>query len=286
MRTCISSTRKGCQWRKGGMVIQATRAIIAVSASALSFTMMVPKGKSAGSPAAAQQSGQKSPTSDAPFDPHDFTGIWRMQQGRQRPDSVPPMTPWAQALFGAAKPGLDSAGSKAQPLGNDPIMTCEPVGYPRILSFGAYPVEFVQTKDKILELFDFFYTRRTIWLDGRSLPKDPELTWYGQSTGHWEGDTLIVESNGFNGEPWVDNSGHPYSDQATLEERYRRVDHDHIQLTVALSDPKAYAKPWVIPTVTFRWTPQEVMREDLCAPSDEKRYLDEIRQPAGTKPAK
>ena len=79
----------------------------------------------------------------------------------------PAMTPWAQARYDAAKPGL---GPRAQPLGNDPMMTCDPLGYPRIAHGGAYPMEFVQTKDRLIEFFDFFYVLSTIWLDGRKLP--------------------------------------------------------------------------------------------------------------------
>ena len=69
------------------------------------------------------------------------------------------MTPWAQARYDAAKPGL---GPRAQPLGNDPMMVCDPVGYPRIAFYNAYPMEFVQTKDRLIEFFDYFYVHRTI----------------------------------------------------------------------------------------------------------------------------
>jgi hypothetical protein len=64
-------------------------------------------------------------------------------------------------------------------------------------------MEFVQTKDRLVEFFDFFYTHRTIYLDGRKLPDDPEGTWYGYSVGHWDGNTLIVETIGFNDESWL-----------------------------------------------------------------------------------
>jgi hypothetical protein len=68
-----------------------------------------------------------------------------------------------------------------------------------------------------------------------------------------------------------------------LQERYRRVDHDTIEETMTLTDPMAYTKPWVSKTLSFKWSPKEVMREDLCAPSDESKYKDEVRTPAGTK---
>jgi hypothetical protein len=226
-----------------------------------------------------------SPTINLPFDPHDFSGIWLFRGGGGFTSSgAPAMTPWAQARFDAAKPGLDAAGPRAQPLGNDPIMICDPVGYPRILSYGAYPVEFIQTPGRVTQFFDFFYTHRTIYTDGRKLPDDPEPTWYGYSVGTWEGDTLVVRSNGFNGRAWLDNVGHPYSEDAKLEERYRRVDHDTINITMTLTDPKAYTKLWATSgTMALKWSPKEVMREDVCAPSDEEKYKEEVREPAGHK---
>jgi hypothetical protein len=230
-----------------------------------------------------QANAAASPAAKQPFDPHDFSGIWRVRQqtNQEMGGEIPPMTPWAQAKFEAAKPGF---GPKQQPLGNDPIMICDPIGYPKILFWNAYPIEILQTHDRVIEFFDFFYAHRTIYTDGRELPKDPETTWYGYSVGHWEGDTFVVKSNGFNGRTWLDDVGHPFSEEMTLEEHYRRIDHDDIEVTIMLTDPKAYTKPWVSETKTLRWSPKEVMREDVCAPSDEKRYLDEVREPAGTVP--
>jgi hypothetical protein len=222
-----------------------------------------------------------SPTANLPFDAHDFSGVW-MGRGPFNTLSTtpPPMTPWAKARYDAAKPGI---GPRAQPLGNDPIMVCDPIGYPRIAFYNAYPMEFVQTKDRLIEFFDFFYTHRTIWLDGRKLPDDPDPTWYGYSVGHWEGNVLVVEATGFNDESWLDNDGHPHSDQMKLEERFQRVNHDTIQARMTLTDPKAYTAPWVSDVTTWTLTPKQAMREDLCAPSDELKYKEEMREPAATK---
>ena len=257
-----------------------------------------------------------------PFDAHDFSGVWMTVRGGRggignRANTPWPMTPWAQARYDAAKPGL---GSRGRPLGNDPIMTCDPVGYPRIAQYelgpapeqaqlqtgernqsagkpaqeqaggasqqvvtGAYPMEFVQTKDRLIEFFDYFYVHRTIWLDGRKLPDDPEPTWYGYSVGHWQGNMLVVETTGFNDQSWVDSDGHPHSDQMRLEERFQRVDHDTIEARMTLTDPKAYTTPLVSRVTTWKLTPKRTMREDLCAPSDELRYKEEVREPAASK---
>ena len=194
---------------------------------------------------------------------------------------APAMTPWAQARYDAAKPGLSARGV---PLGNDPMMACDPVGYPRIAFYNAYPMEFLQTKDRLVEFFDYFYVHRTIYLDGRALPADPDASWYGYSVGHWDGNTLVVETTGFNDRSWVDNDGHPHSDQMKLEERFQRVDHDTIQATMTLTDPKAYTAPWVGMKSTWTLTTKLAMREDVCVPSDEEKYKEEMRVPAGTAP--
>jgi hypothetical protein len=226
--------------------------------------------------------GGPSPTANLPFDPHDFSGIWMGRGGAFNTLSkdAPPMTPWGKARYEAARPGI---GPRAQPLGNDPIMGCDPIGYPRIAFYNAYPMEFVQTKDRLIEFFDFFYTYRTIYLDGRKLPDDPEPSWYGYSVGHWEGNTLVVETIGFNDQSWLDNDGHPHSGQMRIEERFQRVDHDTIESTMTLTDSKAYTMPWVSDKKNWKLTPKQTMREDVCAPSDEETYKKDMRDPAAKK---
>jgi hypothetical protein len=224
-----------------------------------------------------------SPTANDPFEPKDLSGIWRYS-GPLSSNNAPPMTPAGKAKYDAAIPGLGGERGRDKPLGNDPIMFCDPIGFPRVLTFGAYPMEILQLPNRIIMFFDFFYTHRTIWMDGRKLEEDPEPTWYGYAVGHWDGNTLVVDSNGFNGRGWFANGGYPWSEDAKLEERYTRANHDTINVTMTLTDPATYTKPWVIGPATLKWTPKEVMREDVCAPSDEKKYLDEIREPAGRKP--
>jgi hypothetical protein len=244
------------------------------------------------SPAASAQAQQgqggrqpaPSPTANLKYDAHDLSGIWIYHGpgGFSLSAEAPPMTPWAQAKYNANKPGIGRP-DRIVPLGNDPIMHCDPVGYPRILFYGAYPVEIIQTPNRVIQFFDFYYTYRTIWTDGRELPKDPEPTWYGYAIGHWDSNTLVVQSSGFNDRAWVDADGHPHSDEMQLEERYKRADHDTISISMTLTDPKAYTKPWVSAPMTLKWSPKEVMREDVCAPSDEEKYKEEVRDPAGHK---
>lgn len=220
---------------------------------------------------------------DQPFDRHSLAGIWWGHAVRGTRNSLsataPPMTQWAQQRHDAAKPGL---GPRGQPLGNDPMMICDPMGYPRILFWNNYPYEIIQLPDRVIMFFDWFYTYRTIWTDGRQLPSDPEPRWYGYSVGKWEGDVFVVQSNGFDDRTWLDADGHPHSDEMRLEERYYRADHNTIELGMTLTDPKAYAKPWVSEKFTFKLADGKTeMREDVCVPSVEAKYKETIREPAG-----
>jgi hypothetical protein len=220
---------------------------------------------------------------DQPFDKHSLAGIWWGHPVRGSRNSLsaapPPMTAWAQQRHDAAKPGL---GPRGQPLGNDPMMICDPMGFPRILFWNNYPYEILQLPDRTIMFFDWFYTYRTIWTDGRPLPSDPDPRWYGYSVGKWDGDTFVVQSSGFDDRTWLDADGHPHSDDMRLEERYRRTDHNTIQLIMTLTDPTAYTKPWVSEQFTFKLADGKTeMREDVCVPSVEAGYKETIREPAG-----
>jgi glyoxylase-like metal-dependent hydrolase (beta-lactamase superfamily II) len=221
-----------------------------------------------------------------PFDAHDLSGVWYIRGiGFSMSRNVPRMTPSAQVKWAAAKPGL---GPRGKPLGNDPIMGCDPMGLVRSIVWGVYPTEIIQTPKETFMLFDWFYTRRQIWTDGRKLPSDPEPRFYAYSIGRWEGDTFVVESNGFDDRVWVDADGHPISTDGKLEERYRRVDHDTLELRMTLTDPKSYTEPWVSERLTANLVtpgldPATEMREDVCVPSAEAKYKEEIREPAGEK---
>jgi hypothetical protein len=154
------------------------------------------------------------------------------------------------------------------------------------------PAEFIQLPNRLIQFFQYHRVLREIWMDGRKLLDEPDVPrWYGYSVGRWEGDTLVVESNGFDDRQWIDNLGYPYSDQMRLEERYRRVDHDHIEMVVTVYDPKYYVKPWVSQKKTWQLlkNPSEYsppgwngLIEELCAPADEVfEFNKRIRDPAG-----
>jgi hypothetical protein len=213
-----------------------------------------------------------------PFRPRDFSGVWGLGQNGFNLDqnAVPPMTPWGQARYNAAKPGLVPRGV---PLGKVPMMICDPLGYPRSFTYN-YGMEFVETKGRMLQFFEWGHTWRTIWMDGRALPESPEPRWLGYAVGRWDGDTLVVESNGFDERSWLDQDGHPHSDAMRLVERYRRAGPDTMEATVTLDDPQAYTKPWVTKT-TLRLNPLSEIGEYFCVPSDEEVFRKLMREPAG-----
>jgi hypothetical protein len=225
------------------------------------------------------------------FNPRDLSGIWRAAVGGNRKDveafapgqslteNPPPMTPEGQARFNANKPGY---GPRAVPpaLGNDPISYCDPLGYPRLIFFGR-PVEIIQTKDRMLQFYEWTRVLREIWTDGRELPKDPDPKWLGTAVGKWDGDTFVIDSVGFDERSWLDHFGSPHSDQMRLQERIRRVDQNTLEIVMTLTDPVIYAQPWVSDKLLFRLQPNDRIREEFCVPSEEESFNQGVRNPAG-----
>jgi len=237
-----------------------------------------------------------------PFNAHDLSGVWSLPttQGYFERHSLndkavkippgtpeqfgesafpPPMTAWGKAKFDSYKPNY---GPRSVPpgQGNDPIGDCDPMGYPQDL-FRAHllPWEFLVLPDQVLQHMQFRDAWRIIWTDGRDLPKNPDPAWYGYSVGHWEGDTFVVKSNGYDDRTWLDLYGDPHSDQMVLEERFRRVDIDHLEHSMTLTDPKTYTQPWVGDKIT--WVRKKVaIFEQICAPSEESHFNDRIRDAA------
>jgi hypothetical protein len=144
------------------------------------------------------------------------------------------------------------------------------------------PAEFIHTKsgDRILMTFQSQGSTRNIWMDGRALPKDPEPRWNGYSVGRWEGDTLVVDTIGFDDRAWLDQYGNVYSTDMRLEERWRRVGRDTIEAVYRIDDPKSYTRPWVSTTKVWQRQAHE-LREVFCAPMDESFFNEAVRDPAG-----
>jgi hypothetical protein len=188
--------------------------------------------------------GKPNLTAPAPRTPDgkpDLSGLWDKispKYGRNIAADLKPgeVQPWAE----------DLVRQRSEDLGKDYMgYLCLPLGPAYATNGGstaAGMMKIVQTPTLILFLTpDLAY--RQIYLDGRKLEKDPNPSWMGYSVGHWEGDTLVVESNGFNDRTWLDRSGHPHTEALRVTERYRRKDFGHLEMTETLQDPTIYAKP-------------------------------------------
>jgi len=236
--------------------------------------------------AAPQQNAAKSaPAADAK---NNLSGVWQLQgDGSAQPiaadEDMPPMTPWGKARFNEQKPGYGKRGAAG---GNDPILQCDPIGFPRIMLMPT-PNELVQMPNRVLQFWEREHEWRTIWTDGRLLPADPDPTWYGYAVGHWDQDgTLVVESTGFNESTWLSPTGYPHSDQMRIVERYRRVNQDTLSYDITITDPKAYSKPVVTPHRVMKLKPTEELSEQPCVWSQENEFTQRIRNPATPSPAK
>jgi hypothetical protein len=108
----------------------------------------------------------------------------------------------------------------------------------------------LQTPEMLILLFEKNTTYRTVHIDGRALESDPEPSWRGYSIGKWDGDTLVVQTNGLKADTWLDYVGSPITPKGKLFERFRRRNYGNLDVEIAVDDPEAYTKPW---TVTVNW---------------------------------
>ncbi len=191
----------------------------------------------------SQTSSQKAaPTGDLtgvwyPSSVNTFTFIWTDAQG-QRLNNLP-LTPWGTEKFKANHP---IGGAYTALTSNDPNIACLPPGVPNVY-IHAYPVEILQVPGRTIMFFEYGHFVRQIFTDGREHVKDANPTWMGDSVGKWEGDTLVVDSTGFNDKTWLDVAGHPHSEAMHIVERMRRADHDTLLIDIAIDDPQAYTAP-------------------------------------------
>jgi hypothetical protein len=174
-----------------------------------------------------------------------------------------PFLPWTRAMH---------AYNASNNVAYDPEGFCLPPGGPR--AFGTpYPAEFIQQADRIIVIFEGgAHVWREIHMDGREHP-DPEVlnpTYFGHSVGHWEGDTLVVDTVGYNEKTWLDYGGHMHTDQLHTVERFTRPDRDTLHYEVMIDDPGAYSEPWTIAWDT-RWNEGQELQEYIC--QENNRYL-------------
>ena len=194
---------------------------------------------------------------------HDISGTWEPANGPSdgiqaggvkampndgKPEHELPYTAHGLATYKSHK-ALEGNDAVLPAFHNDPKNICEPIGFPRANHYNLRQTQILQNELKVVVLYQYAQTWRVIWTDGRDVPKDiPEPRFYGYAAGKWEDDTtLVVQTVGMMPEDrvWLDSTGRPISDALRVEERWHRVAHDRLELSVTIDDPKMYTKPWV-----------------------------------------
>jgi hypothetical protein len=218
---------------------------------------------------------------------HDISGTWEPANGpgdgiqgtgsKSMPADGkhdPPYTPLGLELLNRTKPGNGNREVLPADIG-DPVFFCNPQGMPREDLYELRETQILQSAKKIVMLYEFDKIWRVIWTDGREFPKDPDPRWFGYSVGKWADDTtLVVQTIGTDERTWVDKAGRPHSGDLRIEERFHRADHDHLELTVTIEDPKMYTKPWVaMDKFPFHLLPDDFdVREMICSPAETAEY--------------
>src|SRR5688500_16270208 len=203
----------------------------------------------------------------------DLSGVWWVRSTDANGDPGQPR--FFINLAADAKPGeaamlpwaLEFVKEQVSTLGkNHPVSKCLPPGVTLSYTAGA-PFKIVQTTDLVVMLYEYSNSFRQVFMDGRALPRDPQPMWVGYSVGRWEGDTLVVETTGFNDKTWLDGIGHPHTEALRVTERLRRRDFGHLDMQITIDDPKAYEKPWTALIPAQLATSTDVM-EYVCVENE------------------
>jgi hypothetical protein len=265
--------------------------LIAALGAALAFSPVLP-GQTAPVPAGtkAQHSGLMSggiPDLSGIWDP-DFKGpegvrlsTWDSADPFAKHPEQAPMTPWASEKFKDVRPPFGALQTFNDT--NDPVQrSCDPPGVPRIYMY-PWEITFVQKPKIVYILYEYTKVWRAVYMD-RDHPKDPDSSWMGDSIGKYEGDTFVIDTIGFNDKTWLDQTGHPHSDALHVIERFRRLDHGRLELSVTIDDPKAYTKTFSASKV-YKLT-DSPMGETLCAYSEMKEFQENVVDKTQTPPSK
>ncbi|HXP87881.1 MAG TPA: hypothetical protein VN841_24335 [Bryobacteraceae bacterium] len=197
----------------------------------------------------------------------DFTGVW--QPGSTTPGTweeansgaglggtgvnpTAPSAPSASARQGGGAPYKPEAAKKVLESFNnrgidDPAALCLPPGVPRIVAVGLFPIQIVQTPQQLAFMYEWMNIFRAVPLNAKH-PDDLEPSYMGDSVGHWEGDTLVVDVTGFNDKTWLIGTGTFHTEALHVTERYTHVNAERIDLEVTMEDPNVLTKPWIYRT--------------------------------------
>jgi hypothetical protein len=190
----------------------------------------------------------------------DLSGLWQPELTPYRFDVIQDVKdedifrPAAKALF------LQRAVNLRH---DNPVTHCLPPGPQAIFAAGSTRFYRIVQSPGVIALLYELGNFRTIYTDGRGLPKDPNPTWMGYSIGHWEGDTLVVETGGFNDKTWLDMVGHPHSERLRVTEKFRRTDFGHMQVQATYDDPEVLNRPLTM-SVAVHYAADGDMLEYVC----------------------
>ena len=190
-----------------------------------------------------------------------ISGVWLVEKFRPMlfPKGGAPLQPWAEKKLKATNPQAD-----------DPNLACLPEGVPRFMISVPYPMEIVQGPKRVLIIHEGTSVLRQIHMS-REHPKDLDPTYAGDSTGKWEGDTLVVDTIGFNDRTWLDGGGIPHSTALHVVERIRRTDHDTLVDEFTIDDPMAYTKTITAQQV-YKLKPDWEIHEYVCEENNKYTY--------------
>ena len=193
----------------------------------------------------------------------DLSGLWVPANGNYLPnlalDGVEvPFQPWAAMLYNERQEN-HGKGRPSERCLTHGVTDFDALGTPR---------RFVQTPGMLVILFESYNHWRQIFLDGRPMPKTTQPAYMGYSVGHWEGDTLVVDTTGFNDQGWLDDGGHPQTESLHVTERLRRRNFGHIDLQITIDDPGAYTKPWTVNLSGFNFFADQELMESICEDRD------------------
>lgn len=279
-----------------GFVISA----IASVAILLSLSLAYSQARQPGAVYDFDRPGEK----PAPAPRRDISGIWvpaagaqvgiqadgaQLKPSRGRPEDELPFTPLGRKTWLARKPSVGITAVNPA-LTDDPVKGgvtgtgCDPVGFPRLALWNLRAIRVIQSPENVVVLYMLNNKWRIIRTDGWQLPAEfDEPRWHGYSVGRWEDDqTFVAQSAGFDERTWIDAAGRPHSDVLRVEERYQRVDREHLVLSVTIDDPKMYTQPWQALRMPLRLqSPTFDIPEMECVPSETAAYNQLIARPAG-----
>jgi hypothetical protein len=211
----------------------------------------------------------KAPAGPAPHKPNgqpDLSGVWLRRAGIV---DISQLLPPGERLPFLPETLKRMRALKAQ---EDPQLHCLPLATPRA---APYPFRIVETGTHVFILTESVHGYRQVFMDGRTHPSadDLQLSWHGHSTGSWQGNTLLVDTIGFNDLTWFDNYGHLHSNRMHVVERFTRPDLGHLSVAITVDDPGAYSRPFML-NYTAELIPNGELMEYLCENEQDAANID------------